>query len=483
MKRYQEIADQIRQRIEAGTLRAGEKLPSVRQMRETTGYSMTTIQHAYTLLEGNGVIDARPRRGFFISDNMAAKAEFCDDDHTSEFADQIVSIDELAFRVTSLWHRKEFEAFGAIYPSTDITVREKIDQHLRYVLRSRAREMSELDSPEGDPVLREVIARRAVLKGIIARSADVAIVGRGIQGLDLCIEAVTSPGDIVLVESPSFFPIFASLQRQQLKAIEIYSHPRFGIDPAQFDYLLRNNPIRACVLMPVHHYPTGITYPAETMQSVVRTASHFDVPIVEIDLFSQLTHREEIVPSLKQFDERDLVLHFSSLSDLSAHGYGVSSVISSRYQPVVTRRRFMNVLASGDGIVQRAIAEYMTESGYDKQLRRVRAALTDQVVRGLQLIAQHFPSTCAVSRPTGGFMCWIRGPRGFDALQASKIAFADRISLPPGPMFSVTKSFDNFVALNLSLSWSEEHISKLKKVAGLLRSLSRAHMTINRDGA
>lgn len=473
MRRYEEIIKQVHQRIEAGTLKAGDKLPSVRQMKERTGFSMTTIQHAYTLLEGEGVIDAHPRRGFFISGNMGATAEFCEDDHAGDFADKFVSVDELAFRATSLWHRKEFEAFGAIYLGTDITVRDKIDRQLRHVLRSRVREMPELDSPDGDPLLREVIARRAVLKGIIARPADVAIVGRGIQGLDHCIEAVASPGDLVLVESPSFFPIFAALQRQQLKAVEIYSHPRFGIDPAQFEYLISNNPIRACVLMPTHHYPTGISYPAETMQSIVRIASRADVPIIEIDLFSQLTHHDEIVPSLKQFDERDLVLHFSSLSDLNAYGYGVSSIISSRYQSVVTRRRFMNVLASGDGIVQRAIAEYMTKSGYDKQLRRIRATLAGRVTRGLQLIAQYFPPACAVSRPTGGFMCWIRGPRGFDALQASKMAFAQQISLPPGPMFSVTKSFDNFIALNLSLSWSEDHISKLKTVAGLLRTSVR----------
>lgn len=471
MKRYEKVTDLIRQRIKTGTLTVGDKLPSVRQLQEITGYSMTTIHHAYALLEGDGVIEARPRSGFFVSDTAAAASDFTENDKADNTADQLVSVDELAFRVTSLWHRRDLEAFGAIYPSRDLSVRDKVDQHLRQVLRTRIRDLPEMDSPEGDPLLREVIARRAVLKGIIVRPADVAVMGRGIQGLDLCIEALTEPGDVVLVESPSFFPVFAALQRRQLRAVEIYSHPKFGIEPGQFEHLLRNNPVRACILMPVHHYPTGITYSPATMQSVVATANRLDVPIIEVDLFGELSYSGEVMSSLKQYDEKDQVLHFSSLGGLSAYGYGISSVISPRYQPILIQRQFMSVLSSGDGIVQRAIAEYITKSGYDRHLRRVRMMLEERVARGLQLIAETFPPSCAVSRPTGGFMCWIRGPRNFDALKASRVALANQISLPPGPMFSVTNSFGNFIALNLSLPWTEDRVRKLKMVGALLRNI------------
>lgn len=470
MKRYEQVIDLIRQRIEKGTLKAGDKLPSVRQLHLDLGCSMTTIQHAYALLESDGTVVARPRSGFFVADRMAAATDFADSDHSNDPTDHPVSVDELAFRVTSLWHRSELEAFGALYPSRDLVGREKIDQHLRQVLRTQVRRIHEMDTPEGDPLLREVIGRRAVTKGIIVRPADVAIMGRGIQGLDLSIEALTSPGDVVLIESPSFFPIFAALQRHGLRAVEIYSHPRFGIDPDQFTYLLKNNVVRAAILMPVHHYPTGITYSPETMKAVVASACQLGVPIIEIDLFGELAFGGEVRSSLKQYDEQDQVLHFSTLGGLSAHGYGISSVISTRYQPLLIQRQFMSALSSGDGVVQRAIAEHITNSAYDRQLRHVRMLLKERVSQGLQLIAEHFPSTCTVSVPTGGFMCWVRGPRDFDALKASQIALANQISLPPGPMFSVTNSFSNFIALNLSLPWTEERVRKLKMVSMLLRS-------------
>ena len=470
MKRYEQVIDLIRQRIEKGTLKAGDKLPSVRQLHKSIGCSMTTIQHAYALLESDGTVTAKPRSGYFVADNTATATDFAESGHENDPTDRPVSVDELAFRVTSLWHRADLEAFGALYPSRDLVGRDKIDQTLRQVLRTQVRHIHKMDSPEGDPLLREVIGRRAVSKGIIVRPADVAIMGRGIQGLDISIEALTSPGDVVLVESPSFFPIFAALQRYGLRAVEIYSHPKFGIDPNQFEYLLHNNTIRACILMPVHHYPTGITYSPATMQAVVASAARRNVPIIEIDLFGDLAFDGDVMSSLKQYDEQDNVLHFSTLGGLSAHGYGISSVISTRYQPLLIQRQYMSALSSGDGVVQRAIAEHITNSAYDRQLRRVRTILKERVARGLQLISEHFPSSCAVSLPTGGFMCWIRGPRDFDALKASPIALTHQISQPPGPMFSVTNSFSNFIALNLSLPWTEERVRKLKTVGALLRS-------------
>ncbi|MGV6874539.1 aminotransferase-like domain-containing protein [Pseudochelatococcus sp. B33] len=467
--RYQQIVDLIRHRIETNTLKPGDKLPSVRKLHRLTGFSMTTIHHAYSLLEGDGIIVARPRSGFFVVESqLEATADAAAEDNEIQ-SNHLVSVDEMAFRVTSLWHRHELEAFGAIYPSRDLGVRQKIDQHIRQILRVRGRAFPEMDSPEGDPLLREVIARRAVLKGIIVRPADVAILGRGIQGLDLCIEVLTAPGDLVLIESPSFFPVFAALQRRQLRAVEIYSHPKTGIDADQFRHLLHNNPVKACILMPVHHYPTGITYSAETMQSVVTTANRMDVPIIEIDLFGELTHCGETMSSLKQYDTKDQVLHFSTLGGLLAYGYGVSSVISPRYQPILTQRQFMAVLSSGEGIIQHGIAEYIIKSGYDRHLRQVRAMLAERINHGLQLIAENFPAACTVHRPMGGFMCWVRGPRNFDSMKASRIAFTNQISLPPGPMFSVTNSFGNFIALNLSLPWTEERIRKLKIVASLMR--------------
>jgi DNA-binding transcriptional MocR family regulator len=90
--------------------------------------------------------------------------------------------------------------------------------------------------------------------------------------------------------------------------------------------------------------------------------------------------------------------------------------------------------------------------------------------RGLRLISDLLPKDCAISNPSGGFVCWLRGPQGFDAVAASRRALLANISLAPGPMFSPAASFRNFLALNFSFDWTPDRIEKLEKIASLIRS-------------
>jgi DNA-binding transcriptional MocR family regulator len=121
-----------------------------------------------------------------------------------------------------------------------------------------------------------------------------------------------------------------------------------------------------------------------------------------------------------------------------------------------------------DAALQRAIAQYMHRRSYDRHLRQLREALATRTRQGMKLISQHFPLSCAVSRPTGGFMCWIRGPQRFNAMEAADEALRRSVSIPPGPMCSVTGSFRNFVSLNLSYPWDDVREKKLLVLAELM---------------
>ncbi|HTI02882.1 MAG TPA: PLP-dependent aminotransferase family protein [Acidisoma sp.] len=469
MRRYEQVVSNIRRRIEAGTLKPGERLPSVRALSGLTGFSMVTVHHAYVLLEGEGLIEARPRTGFFVTHQARTLDTFPDAPAAgTDRPSAPVPIDSLNFRVMASWHNKDQEAFGAVYPSGDIFPRRKINQTLRQVLLRDPERAPETDAPEGDPLLREIIARRAAQRGIIVRPRDVLITGGGLQGLDICVGAITKPGDTVLVETPTFFPLLDTLRRRHLLALEIYSHPKTGIDPDQFAHLLERNQVAACLLMPVNHYPTGVTYTEETMRQIVRLASARRVPIIENDIFGSLSYATEFTPSLKTFDADGTVIQFSSLPGLSSSGYGIGWIVSEQFYNMLLEQKFFTNLFAGDGPLQRAAAEYIAGGHYDRPLRGIRDTLAQRMQRGLGLIAGLLPKDCAVSRPSGGFVCWVRGPQGFDATSASRQALQANISLAPGPMFSPAASFRNFLALNFSFEWTAERIEKLKAIANLM---------------
>ncbi len=470
MRRYEEVVSYVQKRIEAGTLKPRERLPSVRALSKATGFSIVTIHHAYALLESEGVIEARPRAGFFVKAPARPQQGFPAQAPKAELSETPISIDSLNFKVMAAWHNPRLEAFGAVYPSGDVFPRRRINQTLRQVLLRDPERASETDAPEGDPMLREILAKRMAQRGIIVRPADVLITGGGLQGLDICVGAMTAPGDTVLVETPTFFPLLDTLRRRRLLALEIYSHPRTGIDPDQFAHLLARNKVAACLLMPVNHSPTGVTYGEDAMRRVVQIASSHQVPIIENDVFGSLSYDGDFTPCLKSFDTEGYVIQFSSLPGLTPSGYGISWITSERFHSILLEQKFFTNLFGGDGPLQRAAAEFISKGYYERPLRNIRETLEQRMQRGLRLISEMLPKDCAITNPSGGFVCWIRGPHGFDAVTASRRALVASISLAPGPMFSPAASFRNFLALNFSFDWTPERIGKLEKIAGLIRS-------------
>jgi len=471
MRRYEQVVSYVRKRIEAGTLKPLERLPSVRALSEATGFSMVTVHHGYALLESEGIIEARPRAGFFVASQPQPLRNFPDAPLSkTDLVNAPISIESLNYKVMAAWHNKEVEAFGAVYPSGDIFPRRRINQTLRQVLLRDPERASETDAPEGDPLLREIIAKRMTQRGTIVRPSDVLVTGGGLQGLDICVGALTRPGDTVLVETPTFFPLLDALRRRHLLALEIYSHPKNGIDPDQFAHLLENNEVAACLLMPVNHYPTGVTYSEDTMRRVVRTASRRKIPIIENDMFGNLSYASEFTPSLKTFDADGYVVQFSSLPGLASSGYGISWIVGERFHSALLEQKFFTNLFGGDGPLQRAAAEFISRGYYERPLRNIRETLEQRMQRGLRLISDMLPKDCAISNPSGGFVCWLRGPQGFDAVAASRRALLANISLAPGPMFSPAASFRNFLALNFSFDWTPDRIEKLEKIASLIRS-------------
>ena len=469
--RYQEVVRLIRGWIDSGILKPGDRLRSVREMSVQTNFSIVTIHHAYSLLESEGVLEARPRSGFYVADTARIMSEFPHgrDDFASNDAAS-VSISRQLFKLMSAWRSSGIESFGSLHPSSDLLPQEDINTHMRQAFREQGRKSQTPSEISGDPTLREIIAKRAALRGALVRSEDVVVTNSSQDALQLCLDATTSPGDVVLIESPSYFPLFSALQRRHLKVVEIYSHPKTGIDPDQFDYLLDNGNVRACVLMPVNHYPTGVSYADEVLSRIIAKASAKKVPIIENDIYGELSHGAVPASTLKKFDPNDIVLQVGSFASTLGPHYGLGWILNRQYREVLLEHQFFNDPAPGNAAVQRAVAQYILRRSYDRHLRHMREELEVRTRRGLTQIAQHFPGQSAVSRPTGGFMCWLRFPGNFDSLEAANLALQQGIGILPGPLFSVTNSFRNFIGLNLSFAWDGQREAQFATLSGLLKS-------------
>lgn len=405
--RYQEVQRTILSWIDKGILKPGDRIPSIRQMCTQTGFSAVTVQHAYAQLENDGVLQSRSRSGFFVSEERRRLAEFpplLGSDLTPRERDSI-SLHQRLYRVMSLWQKQGIEAFGHFTLSPDLFPSRDLGILLQRTLRWESHGQRRPVPFEGHPLLRKIVAKRVAQKGANVSASDVIVTQSAQHALDLSLRTVTKPGGTILIESPTHLSFVAALERHSLRAIEIYSHPNTGVDPDQFDYLLARNNISACLIMSNHHYPTGVTYSQETLRRIVKTASTRMVPIIESDIYGELSHDPLASSSLKSFDVSDIVLQIGSFTDTLGPRHGLGWIINGTHQESLLEKRFFDDPMGDDAAVQNAVATYMQQHSYERHLRRLRENLSTRVRKGLSLISQQFPLNCSVSRPSGGFMC------------------------------------------------------------------------------
>lgn len=459
--RYHGIVELIRRRVESGTLQVGDRLPSIRELARMTGFSTVTVHHGYELLESQGYCEARPRSGFYLTRHPAQLGEFTEG---GEGSLQPVSIQDFPEAMLLALQRRSLETFGSPHPSRDLHDCTEIDRVLRRILRGRM--PPEQGDAEGDLELRMQLARRAAQRGIVSRCQDIIVTGSAMQAFNLCLDALTDPGDVILVESPSYFPTLSGIKRRNLKVVEIYSHPRNGADPDQLEHLLRHNRIKAALLMACHHFPTGVTYGEEAMRRIVAIARRHQVTIIENDMLGELGYERQNAPSLRQMDDGgETVLQLGSFEHCLSPEYGIGWIIAGRHARRLMAAAHLGGYVTQDRRAQRALAQYLTSHSQDRNLRRIRDLLSARMARGQQILSDHLSPDCSVSRPTGGFMCWVRAPQRFKASLAVAQLQRHDVGFLPGPVFSAAAgSFESFLALNLSFPWTPANEAKLIRV-------------------
>lgn len=478
MKRYERHADAIAQLIHSGALRPGDRVPSVREASRTRGISPSTVFEAYYLLEAQGLIHARPRSGYYVSAQLpAAPGAHPAEPLPSRSAPTStgVAISELVFEVLGLARERELVPLGSAFPGLELFPLERLARCLASGMRKLDPWSIVQSLPPGDERLRQQIALRYGLHGSAVDAEQIIVTNGAMEALNLCLEAVTRPGDVVVVESPTFYAALQALERLNLQALEIATHPRDGIDlNALAEALARqppHQPVKACWLMPSFQNPLGSLMPEDKKRELVALLARHGVPLIEDDVYGELHFAPQRPPPAKAFDGQGLVMHCSSFSKSLAPGYRVGWVAAGRFATAVQRLKLMTTLSAATPS-QQALSEYLAQGGYDRHLRQLRRSLAQQQAVALAAVARHFPPGTRVSRPEGGYFLWVELPAQVDALQLHRQALQHGISLAPGQIFSADRRFAHCVRINYGHPAQSRFEAALATVGALATALA-----------
>jgi DNA-binding transcriptional MocR family regulator len=451
---HQQVALRISELIERGTLRPGERVPSVRKCSEQEGVSITTITQAYRMLEDRGLIEARPQSGYYV--RVQRRLGALEPERSKPVARAVnVSVSELVMQVIRAARDPKLLRLGATLPNMEVFPVREFNRAMASVGRRAPLASNSYASPQGHEGLRVQIARRAMEAGCTLAPDDIIITVGATEALNLCLRAVAGPGDVIAIESPTFFGILQIIESLGMRVCEIPTDPREGICLDDLAERLRTCRIKACVFTPNFSNPLGSCMPKEKKRELVRLLSSRGIPLIEDDIYGNLGFEPGRPTAAKAFDRDGWVMLCDSFTKTLSPGARVGWVAPGRFRAKVEYLKFVNTSATAS-LPQMALAEFLQSGGYDHHLRKLRRFYANQMQRMIEAVSRYFPAGTRVTRPAGGMCLWVELPEQVVALAVYHRALAAGIGVAPGPIFSAKRQFGNFVRLNCGNPWSEQ---------------------------
>jgi DNA-binding transcriptional MocR family regulator len=200
--------------------------------------------------------------------------------------------------------------------------------------------------PPGNSELRRAIARRYLYSGFVVRPDEIIITAGSTEALYLCLLAVARQGDTIAIESPAYYSGLQAIELLGMKALELPTHPREGIDLGALANALDRNRIKACWVMTNFQNPLGSSMPEAKKAELVKLLLKHAVPLIEDDVHEELYFCPEKPKPAKVFDKAGLVLHCSSFSNSLAPGYRVGWTAAGAFAKRVQRLKLTTTLDS-----------------------------------------------------------------------------------------------------------------------------------------
>ncbi|MBC8173100.1 MAG: PLP-dependent aminotransferase family protein [Chitinophagales bacterium] len=467
---YHQIAEKLEKQIEQGVLKAGDKLLSVRHLSKEQGISISTAYLSYVQLENKGLIEARPKSGYYVKFTPRTCLKISRIETTQADIKKI-SIDEM---ITMIYKNLSVESvikFSLAAPAVEFLPAAKLNKAMHEALRTSKYSCLNYENLQGNVLLRKQIARLAFNWGGEITEDDVVTTQGCMEAIVFCLKAITQPGDTVAIDAPNYFGIFHAMQSLGLKVLEIPNHPDTGLDMEYLKKAIDKVKIKACVFVPNFNNPIGSLMPDENKKKLVRLLADKDIPLIEDDIYGELYFGKQRPKTCKSFDKTGNVLLCSSVSKSLAPGYRVGWVIPGKYKEKLIRIKLIHTCSNATP-TQTAIGIFFEKGRYELHLRNLRKALYTNYLHYLRAITSYFPADIKVSQPQGGYVLWLELNKNVNAFELYQKAIEQNISITPGQIFSADGRFTNYIRIGFGILYNDEVERSLKTLGNLAKKLS-----------
>ena len=468
--KYDQVSNYIMQMIGNGTLKPGDRAPSLRKLSQTLRVSISTINQAYVQLEDKGVLRARPQSGFYINADMNQNIETPKPIITTCCQPRKVRFGQLFEDVFAISNNPRIAPFAAAKPSMDLMPVKALMRETRHIISRHPGASMDYSFPPGNEKLRHQIALRYSEIGVNVSADEIIITNGATEALSLSLQTVAKRGDIIAVESPTYFSVLRLIEKLGMLALEIDTDPDTGMNFDSLEFALDTMDITAMLVVPNFNNPSGSLMPEANKQRLVEMLQARDIPLIDDDVYGDLYFGDQRPGLTKSYDRNGTVLACSSFSKTLSPGFRMGWVTGGQYHNRLLEWKQTSSSAS-PSLQQLALAEFLHTGQYDRHLARLRKAFKSQVEKARFMIARAFPEGTRISDPQGGFVLWVELPRGINCFDVYNLALEHNIGITPGMLFSATRKFRNYIRINCGSPWDDKNIQALEQLGQLICSL------------
>ncbi|WP_245624663.1 aminotransferase-like domain-containing protein [Marinomonas fungiae] len=441
MTLYESLAQRFIDDIVCERLPIGARLPALRQLAQQQGVSVTTAGKAYDYLADRGWIYARPQAGYFVA-NRSQITEFpalSSHSLTPRDPSRFAPVQGYNSGLTGFAPLGTSLLAPALLPEVDLA------RTIKRVTRRASQSMFSYPESQGLESLRQALSEHFRENHFAFNAEELVITNSCLDSVRIALECLTEPQDAIAVCSPCFSGLLDLLTTLKRQIIEIpVTHE--GIDLHALETCFAGQKVSAALLSTTHVNPLGITLPTQQKQAIAALASKYKMPIIEDDVYFELSHQKEKPLPAKYWDTDGYILWCSSISKVLAPGLRLGWCLPGRYFDKFYGHHSYTSMGV-NSLVQACIAEFILCGDYRNHINKVRPILQSQVHLYRQFLAEHLPSSAQISAPQGGLVLWLRIP-GVDTNQLADEARKAGVDIRRGSCFSTHPDYNDCLRIN-----------------------------------
>ncbi len=343
------------------------------------------------------------------------------------------------------------------------------------VVRTKPNILIKMPPNSGNHDLRKTLSHRAVANGIVVSPEEIVITQGCIEALNLALRAVTQPSGVVAIESPTYYGLLQILESLNLKALEIPTSPKTGISLEALKIALESKEaVSAVVVIPNLQNPLGSSMPEANKSNLVALCEKYDVPLIEDDTYSMLENFGATPRALKSWDKSGNVIHCASLHKVIAPGLRLGWITAGKWHKRIEMLKYVQSQNNED-LPQQVANKFIESPDFERYLKRLRLALSNQRAEVAECILDHFPNGTKVNEPNGGLFLWVELPSNIDSKELFEVCLSEQILIAPGTMFANSNRFKNFVRMNCGWPFSPEIERTFKRIGDICKQMQLAN--------